>query len=282
VLNPAFALAETIWILSGSDDPWIYQFNAALRGFTDDGVLQGAYGPRMRRWGSAPGGIAGVHVGVVDQLGAVLTLLRDDPDSRRAVIQLFDPARDFLGHRDVPCTLGYRFYLRGGRLHMHTSMRSQDLWLGFAYDVFAATVLQELLAGWLGADVGEYHHYVDSLHLYEPVLRDAARLPSRVAPSELVEIPEIAWEDLDRVLRSASDQEADADPDDDVGHWDEARLVLGSYRMWKSGDREAARTHVLGRAGTMTRALCRWYERLDERSGRASGDRQAASTMTAR
>ncbi|MDQ3153581.1 MAG: thymidylate synthase [Actinomycetota bacterium] len=83
------------------------------------------------------------------------------------MIQLFDPERDTRGHRDVPCTLGYRFFLCGGRLHMHTTIRSQDLWLGFPYDVFAATLLQELLAGWLGIELGEYHHHVDSLHLYE-------------------------------------------------------------------------------------------------------------------
>jgi hypothetical protein len=57
-------------------------------------------------------------------------------------------------HKDMPCTLGYRFYLREGRLHVHTTMRSQDLWLGFCYALFAATVLQELLAGWLGVGVG--------------------------------------------------------------------------------------------------------------------------------
>src|SRR5262245_3329627 len=27
VINPAFAIAETLWILSGSGDPWIFQYN---------------------------------------------------------------------------------------------------------------------------------------------------------------------------------------------------------------------------------------------------------------
>ncbi len=54
---------------------------------------------------------------------------------------------------------------------MHTTMRSQDLWLGFPYDIFTATLIQELLAGWLEVGVGEYHHHVDSLHLYEAAQR---------------------------------------------------------------------------------------------------------------
>nr|MDT0667791.1 thymidylate synthase [Micromonospora sp. DSM 115978] len=94
VLNPAFAVAEAVWILSGSDDPWIYDFNRALLGYADDGVLRGAYGPRLRRW----------H-GAVDQLDEVRRQLADDPDSRRAVVTLYDPQRDHAGHRDVPCTL---------------------------------------------------------------------------------------------------------------------------------------------------------------------------------
>ena len=46
VINPAFAVAEAMWILSGSDDPWIYLFNEKL---ADDGRLMGAYGLRLRR-----------------------------------------------------------------------------------------------------------------------------------------------------------------------------------------------------------------------------------------
>ena len=47
-LNPAFAVAETLWILSGSDDRGSSSYNRALTRYTDDGRLQGAYGPRMR------------------------------------------------------------------------------------------------------------------------------------------------------------------------------------------------------------------------------------------
>jgi hypothetical protein len=31
VLNPAFAVAETVWILSGTDDPWIFDYNSRLK-----------------------------------------------------------------------------------------------------------------------------------------------------------------------------------------------------------------------------------------------------------
>jgi thymidylate synthase len=50
LINPGFAVAETVWILSGSDEAWIYEFNSRLREFADEGVLRGAYGPRIRSW----------------------------------------------------------------------------------------------------------------------------------------------------------------------------------------------------------------------------------------
>jgi len=41
-------------------------------------------------------------------------------------------------------------FLRDGLPHMYTTMRTQDLWLGFCYAIFIATIMQELLADWLG------------------------------------------------------------------------------------------------------------------------------------
>lgn len=250
ILNPAFAVAETLWILSGSDGPWIFQYNRALTRYTDDGRLQGAYGPRMRKWR-----------GRIDQLDGVRRLLTRDPDSRQAVIQLFDPERDTRGHRDVPCTLGYRFFLRAGRLHMHTSMRSQDLWLGFPYDIFAATVLQELLAGWLGAELGEYHHFVDSLHLYDQHLTPASELPG---PGEGTPPPgmpalAVAWEGMAGLL---ADVIAGRCPDEAGEPWTTFAALMASYGTWAHGDRDQARTSAQDAPGDLGRALERWYDHL--------------------
>src|ERR1022692_1821790 len=194
VINPAFAAAEAAWILSGSDDPWIYQFNERLADYADNGRLMGAYGPRLRRW----------H-GRIDQLAQARQLLAADPGTRRAVIQLFDPEADTRGHKDVPCTLGYRFFLRDGLLHMHTTMRSQDLWLGFCYDIFTATILQEFLAGWLGAGLGSYQLTIDSLHLYAHDVPKAQRVPSAAEPGPQMAGLATAWETLDDVLASVID-----------------------------------------------------------------------------
>jgi thymidylate synthase len=253
VLNPAFAAAEAVWILSGSDAPWIYEYNRRLAEYTDHGRLMGAYGPRLRRW----------H-GITDQLGRVRELLLTDPDSRRAVVQLFDPDTDFAGYKDVPCTLGYRFFLRDGLLHMHTTMRSQDLWLGFGYDIFTATIVQEILAGWLGAGLGDYCHQVDSLHLYQRDLAAARRLPAAVPPGPVAAPLAVPWDVLDELLGQVLAGEVAVTDWLAVGDgWAEITAVLASYRRWKAGARLEARTIVSRLAGVLGSALRRWYDRLE-------------------
>lgn len=249
VINPAFAVAEALWIVSGSDAPWIYQYNKALTRYTDDGVLQGAYGPRMRRWNNS-----------VDQLDHVRRTLIDDPDSRQAVVQLYNPGRDTCGYRDVPCTLGYRFFVRQGRLRMHSTMRSQDLWLGFPYDLFTATLIQELMAGWLGVELGEYHHTIDSLHLYAGHHDAAAALAAQPArPS--VSMPPVGapWNDLAAVLDAVIDGTARTGSG---AMWATFARIMASYRAWGTGDRATADAFAADADGELGTALHRWYQRL--------------------
>jgi thymidylate synthase len=248
VINPAFAVAEAIWILSGSDDPWIYVYNERLAQYADDGHLMGAYGPRLRRW----------H-GTTDQLAHIRQALADDPGTRRAVIQLYDPEADARGHKDVPCTLGYRFFLRDGLLHMHTTMRSQDLWLGFCYDIFTATILQEFLAGWLGAGLGSYQLSIDSLHLYDHDLPKAQQVPPSVGSGPRMAALAMPWETLDDVLGSVI--AGIPLPGQGLA---ELACVLASYRARKGGDHEAADAIAASHDGPLATALRRWYERIGQ------------------
>jgi thymidylate synthase len=246
LINPAFAAAEAAWVLSGSDDPWIFQYNGRLADYADDGRLMGAYGPRLRCWR-----------GKVDQLASVRQQLIADPGTRRAVIQLFDPETDVCGHKDVPCTLGYRFFLRDGLLHMHATMRSQDLWLGFCYDIFTATIMLELLAGWVGAQPGSYVLSVDSLHLYERDVAQARQLPEAVPGPPMAPLV-TPWEDFDDLLATVIGGGTIAEPG-----WADLACVLSSYPARKSGHLDTARTEAARSSGPLAAALRRWYDHLD-------------------
>jgi len=253
VLNTAFAAAECVWILSGSNDPWIYDYNSRLRQYADEGVLRGAYGPRLRSWR-----------GEVDQLEHVVELLRRDPDSRQAVIQLYDPQADAPGHKDIPCTLGWRFQLRQGRLHMATTMRSQDVWTGLPYDLFTFTVLHELVAGWLGVELGEYRHHVDSLHLYETDLDLADAALGKVASPEMDSLA-TPWSGFDAMLDRVRGFEPTVHP-----AWDSFTAVMAGYRCWKEGRYDKARTFAALATGPMRQGLEAWFEELEHRRHRGT------------
>ncbi|HCF7489674.1 TPA: thymidylate synthase [Pseudomonas aeruginosa] len=156
-------LGELAWYLAGSKDlSFIRHYIPMYKDSSDDGrTVYGGYGPRMMGEGNK------------NQLQSVVRLLSVKKTSRQAVVQLFD-AKDILKPRkDIPCTCTLQFLIRKQRLHMFTSMRSNDVYLGLPHDVFAFTMIQEMLARSLGCEIGEYKHYVTSLHLYEKNFEEA-------------------------------------------------------------------------------------------------------------
>src|SRR5207248_10388743 len=53
------------------------------------------------------------------------------------------------------------------RLEWTQVIRSNDLFLGLPHNFVQFTVLQEVLAGWLGIEAGTFNVVSDSLHVYE-------------------------------------------------------------------------------------------------------------------
>ncbi|MCP2258153.1 thymidylate synthase [Streptoalloteichus tenebrarius] len=168
--NIVFNFAEALWYLAGRDDvEYLAYYAPMVRRFSQDGVrLTGtAYGPRIFRHGPTR----------LDQWAAVRELLRADPDTKRAVIQIFEPEElGVPGNPDVACTLALQFLLRENALHLVGYMRANDVYRGMVSDVFSFTFLQEVMAGQLGVELGSYTHMVGSLHLYESDIPAARRV----------------------------------------------------------------------------------------------------------
>lgn len=187
-------LGELLWYLAQSNEVgFIKYYVSRYEQESEDGkTIHGAYGPRLF-------GMNGKH----NQIGNVVARLKKNEDTRRAVIQLFDAA-DLAGeHKEIPCTCTLQFILRDHRLHMLTSMRSNDAFVGLPHDIFAFTMLQEILARTLGKEVGVYKHVVGSLHLYETDVKGARRyLAEGWQPT--VSMPPMPtgdpWRSIDKVL----------------------------------------------------------------------------------
>lgn len=158
-----YAVGELLWYFSGSNRlKDIEVFSKAWDRMSDDGkTVNSAYGHRIfDQFG-------------FNQLEYVAKALQKDPNSRQAVIHIKDP-QDYTKYptKDVPCTVCLQFFVRDGKLHMTTYMRSNDVWTGFPYDVFSFTCIQIFLAFSLGVDIGTYTHVAGSLHMYQRSLEE--------------------------------------------------------------------------------------------------------------
>jgi hypothetical protein len=165
-VNPFGTLYESLWMLAGRNDvaPLAYYTKQFLE-YSDDGrTLNGAYGDRWRNTATR-------LEGGIDQLGWLTRHLRDNPNSRRAVLQMWNTRDDLLKideSKDVCCNLSVAIAVRDGAIDVTVFNRSNDLvWglLGANYVTFC--VLQEYLAARMGARVGRYHHVTNDLHVYD-------------------------------------------------------------------------------------------------------------------
>ena len=170
----AIGAGEALLLCGGITDAyWLTQISPTFKRFLNGGDLHGGYGRR-----------------VGPQLVPAVKRLLSDTDTRQAIIQIWDPLQDQQTKRDIPCTLGFNFRIRKGKLNMSATMRSNDVFLGAAYDVFMFTQLQATIAKSLDIPMGTYTHHAYSLHLYERNLEQIEGLHSFV--------PEEAGEDCIR------------------------------------------------------------------------------------
>jgi len=152
-LSAQYAAGELTWYLAGSNEgDHICAYAPSYKRFLNDDIAFGAYGPRIVRALSA----------LCEQLLKA--------NSRQAVLPIFE-YRDLSAAssgdiNDIPCTLTWQLIARDGRLNMIATMRSNDLWLGTPYDVWAFSTIQRVLAGGFGIEAGWYQHQVGSMHAY--------------------------------------------------------------------------------------------------------------------
>lgn len=169
----SYASAELLWYLSMTDKiEMIEAYAPSYSKFTEDGIAFGAYGAR---WKKNPGWIqenaAFFHPNGKNQLEAIILLLKEKPETRQAIITMWDSGdllHSIIGDKkDLPCTLTLKFYVRNNKLHLIADMRSNDAWLGLPYDVFCFTTLQRIVAAECRLQLGTYIHQAGSEHIYE-------------------------------------------------------------------------------------------------------------------
>jgi thymidylate synthase len=183
----SYMCAEAAWYFAGRNDvAWIANYSPFWLDVTDDGkTANSSYGSRIYKEHDRIDN--GSHV----QYQRVLNELKNDKDTRRAVIYLTQPSDHHRAKLDIGCALNLQAFVRNNRLHLIANMRSSDLILGIPYDVSAFTLVQEMLANDLGVELGEYTHHSNSLHVYERNFEVAEAVCNATVTSDCPPMPQM-------------------------------------------------------------------------------------------
>jgi thymidylate synthase len=112
---------------------------------------------------------------VLTNLQAIIQLLKEDGDTRKAVLSIYNSSKDanhYNGDARIPCSMYYDFLIRENgkgekQLNICYHQRSSDFCMHFGDDVYLAWRLMEYIAKELDVKPGYLYHTIDSLHVYK-------------------------------------------------------------------------------------------------------------------
>lgn len=104
--------------------------------------------------------------------------LKQDKDTRQAVLRFSLPEHFWMGNKDQTCTLHGVFSIRNDELNLSIVMRSNDLMLGLVYDLpwFCSLIdrmIFDLKDIYPNLKKGHYTHSVHNIHIYD---RDESKI----------------------------------------------------------------------------------------------------------
>lgn len=101
-------------------------------------------------------------------LGDLVSQLRENPATRQAYLPVWFPEDTGAVHGErVPCSLGYHFLIRDGKVDCDYFIRSVDFYRHFPDDVYMACRLVQWIADRVDANVGNLVMHIGSLHVFE-------------------------------------------------------------------------------------------------------------------
>ena len=179
---------ELLWFLKGDTDAVKLQHNNvhiwdgnSSRQYLDsigltnyrDGECGPIYGFNFRHFGGDYKGCDydyksdrenGIKNGY-DQVQNCLELIKNNPTSRRILINLWNPCD--LDKVALPaCHVLYQFYINDGKLSCSMYQRSGDMGLGVPFNIASASLMTYIFAKLTGLKPGEFIHTIGDAHIY--------------------------------------------------------------------------------------------------------------------
>jgi len=176
-------IGELLWIISGSTrvedlhamNIHFWDANCSRefldrRGLKDyrEGDLGPVYGFQWRHWGAEYKGCDADYTGKgTDQLQDVVNLLKQDPNSRRILLNAWN-AGNLSEMCLPPCHMMAQFYVREGiYLDCQMYQRSGDMFLGVPFNIMSYSVLTYMLAHVANLKPGKFIHVLGDAHVYQ-------------------------------------------------------------------------------------------------------------------
>ena len=209
----AFGLvkSELLWFLEGSNDNnrlkkisgrerTIWTDNAEASYWKPKAKFPGdlgrIYGVQWRKW-QAPDGKT------VDQIAKLIKTLRENPNDRRLVVTAWNP-----GELDQmalpPCHMIFQFFATKGKLSLHMTQRSCDMFLGVPFNIASYALLLSMVAQVVKMKPYECVLTLNDAHIYrahfkameEQLKRKPLRLPKLWLNPKIKELGQFTMEDI--------------------------------------------------------------------------------------
>ncbi len=163
----------------------------------ENGDLGPVYGKQWRSWDTPDGR-------TIDQISQAVELLKNNPDSRRIIINAWN-----VGELDQmalsPCHCLFQFWVGDGKLSCQLYQRSADSFLGVPFNIASYALLTLMMAQVCNLKPGSFVHSFGDLHLYNnhkeqallQISREPFNLPTIKINPDVKSIFDFSFEDFE-------------------------------------------------------------------------------------
>jgi len=191
---------ELLWFLQGDTNIQYLKDNGVRiwdQWADENGELGPVYGYQWRNW-PAPNG------GSIDQISQLITMIKQNPDSRRLMVSAWNPA--LIEQMALPpCHALFQFYVADGKLSCQLYQRSADIFLGVPFNIASYALLTLMVAQvcdlapgdfvWTGGDCHLYSNHLEQTDLQ--LGRAPLALPTMQLNPEVKDLFAFRFEDFE-------------------------------------------------------------------------------------